>query len=100
MTTPVTGDPDHIWIHRKGKKQACLFEISRLQAIEFLVCDFRDHLQKSIPSYRNVDSNNIYIRKYGETEFLRSSIPITELGGNTDDTPHHVEVYTPPPEVR
>ncbi len=92
----MTGNPDEIWIHRKGAPSAYLFSLSQLQASEppvVLVAHFRKHIQKTFLTYRDVAYDRILIRKYGENGLLCSSVPVTALAGNTDDTPHRVEVY-------
>ena len=93
MTSSVQGNPDEIWIHRKGRQDPYLSSISELQACQppvNSVDDFRKHLKRVFPDYAAVPSDHIYIQKYGENGALSSDTPITDLGGNTEITPHPV----------
>ena len=95
MSTQGQGNPDEIWVRRKGPFGAEVFRISRLQALEppvVLVADFREHLQQKCPEYKDISAARILIRQFGSDESPRPSATLTTLGGNTDETAHLVEV--------
>jgi hypothetical protein len=91
----VMGNPDEIWIRRKGSPGADCFNLSDLQSATppvRLVTGFRRFLISQYPSLKEIDSYNIIIKKYGEVEAIPEESPVSVLAGNTKQTAHIVEV--------
>lgn len=87
------GNPNELWIRRQKHDSAYMISVSDLMEKGCsIVSGLRKHLTEEFTDWKDIPPDDIFIYKHGEKKSLAQKTRITELAGNTEETPHFVEV--------